>query len=116
MIEDVLAEYAAGGFVVSNTFQKTAADGAFGPVGWDVYIRNVCNTRTGHGSGDTMEAALREALRIANEGPTYVKAARSASSEASRVVASRRSMFAPSPLRVTLGGESDESDSEEELF
>ena len=110
MIEDVLAEYATGGFVVSNTFQKTAADGAFGPVGWDVYIRNVRNTRTGHGSGDTMEAALREALRIANEGPTYERPQRSVSvGEAPK----RREVFTPAPKVPILGGSSD---TEEELF
>ena len=110
MIEDILAEYAVGGFVVSNTFQKTAADGAFGPVGWDVYIRNWRNTRTGHGSGETMEAALREALRVASEGPAYERPQRSVSEAPS---AKRREVWTPPPKVPILGGSSD---TEEELF
>jgi len=107
MIEDVLAEYATGGFVVSNTFQKTATDGAFGPVGWDVYIRNVRNTRSGHGSGDTMEAALRAALRVAMEGPTYERPQRNSSNTAPLP---HRPVFAPSLPKLILGDatESDE--------
>jgi hypothetical protein len=109
MIEDVLAEYTAEGFVVTNTFQKTAAEGGvFGPVGWDVYIRNDRNTRSGHGSGDTMEAALRAAFRIAMEGPTYELPQRAEGG--ATLAVSRRPVFAPSPPKLILEGtaESDE--------
>jgi hypothetical protein len=106
MIEDVLAEMSAGGFVVSNTFQTAEGDAwVFGPTGWKVYIRNVRNTRTGHGESDTLEGAFRAAVAKANEGPTYERPQRAATAEAP----TRRTSgaFIPSPPKLTLGDESD---------
>ncbi len=115
MIEDILAQMAAEGFVVSNTFQGGEGDpSAFGRFpSWAVYLRNVRNTRTGHATAETLEGALRAAVAKANEGPTYQRPQRSVASEAPRAVASRRPMFAPSPQQVTLG---NTGDTEEELF
>jgi hypothetical protein len=110
MIEDVLAEFASEGFVVSNTFQTVEGDWAFGPTGWKVYIRNVRNTRTGIGEADTLEGALRVALNAARQGPTYERPQRPPGD------ASPKRRDAPSsPVKVPiLGSPSDETS--EELF
>ena len=86
MIEDVLAEMSAGGFVVSNVFQVTATDGdyPFGPTGWKVHLRNVRNTRTGSAEATTLEGALKGALAKANEGPAYERPPRSEANIAKR--------------------------------
>jgi hypothetical protein len=71
MIEDVLAQLAEGGFLVSNTFQTPEGPTCFGREPWKVFLRNSRNTRTGMGLGGTMEEALRAALDAAMKGPTY---------------------------------------------
>ena len=119
MIEDILVQMAAEGFVVSNTFQVGEGDpNAFGRFpSWAVYWRNVRNTRTGHATAETLEGALRAAVAKANEGPTYQRPQRSGGSvgsEAPKAVTSRRVMFAPSPQQVTLGETATEEG--EELF
>lgn len=71
MIEDVLAELAAGGYIVSNTFQVSESDpkNPFGAPGWQVYLRNERNTRTGSGVGRTLGEAFEVALRAAERVP-----------------------------------------------
>lgn len=103
MIEDILTTYASEGFVISNTFQATAADAPFGPVGWKVYIRNVRNTRTGRGDAETLEGALRAAYEAAMRGGTYERAL--------HAPLPPKALYHPAP---TLG--SPESDTSEDLF
>ena len=65
MIEDILATLAAKGYVVSNTFQLGEGDSrcmAFGRSGWQVYLRNLRNTRAGQGAGATLAEAFEAAL------------------------------------------------------
>ena len=112
MIEDILTEMSAGGFVVTNTFQVTEAENVFGPAGWTVYLRNTRNTRTGMGESDTLEGALRAALRVALEGPTYERPQRNAAETSPK----RREVWTPPPKAPILGDVSDISDVSEELF
>ena len=119
MIEDILVQMAAEGFVVSNTFQVGEGDpSAFGRFpSWAVYLRNVRNTRTGHATAETLEGALRAAVAKANEGPTYAKPQRSVADIAKRHEEYRKA-YAARPqhpiLRLpVLGGAGDEP---EELF
>ena len=74
MIEDILTDLAALGYVVSNTFQLGAGDrlrsGSSTP-GWQVYLRNERNTRAGQGQGETLGAAFLAALANCEAQPTY---------------------------------------------
>ena len=107
MIEDILTEFATGGFLVSNTFQ-TGEDNlrAFGPSGWKVYIRNVRNTRTGMGQAETLEGALRAAFGRAMEGPTYEQAQRATPPQLPPRV----------PPRVPILGSDTSTETSDELF
>ena len=106
MIEDILAEMALAGFVVSNTFQQPGDERS--PPRWDVYLRNTHNTRTGIASGATLEEALRAAVAKANEGGTYERTLKGEAPP-------RRESPASPPPRVLLG--EPPSDSEiDELF
>jgi hypothetical protein len=108
VIEDILATYATEGFVVSNTFQVAKGDWTGAAVGWDVYIRNLRNTRSGHGHGATLEEALRDAHRVASQGPTYQRPERSANGPAMKP----SSAFSQTE-RVPILGDREDNTSEE---
>ena len=108
-VESVLIELASGGFVVSNTFQVTDLESPFGPIGWQVYLRNTRNTRTGAGRGGTMREALQDAQAKALQGPT--NEIQRHTSFAPRDEAPRRSEAPRAPKVPILGtNETDESD------
>ena len=78
MLEDILADLASLGYVVSNTFQLGAGDprrSPFGTPGWQVYLRNERNTRAGQGQGTTLGEAFLAALANCEAQPTAAQAA-----------------------------------------
>jgi hypothetical protein len=119
MIEDILAEMASQGFVVSNTFQVGEGDPqAFGRgPQWQVYLRNTRNTRTGMATAETLEGAFRAAFAKALEGPTF-GAQRPAAELAERREVHRRAALArlPHPI-LSLGDTTDDTtDAASDLF
>ena len=74
-LEELLETLAAEGYLVSNTFQVGLewgpGRGAFGVPGWQVYLRNSRNTRTGIGLAPTLREAFEAALANARRGDTY---------------------------------------------
>lgn len=69
MIEDVLRTFEAEGYLVSNVFQVPPNNWVFGPSGWQVYLRNSRNNRTGSCVARTLEGALQGALNAARAVP-----------------------------------------------
>ena len=113
-VESVLIELASGGFVVSNTFQVTDLESPFGPIGWQVYLRNTRNTRTGAGRGGTMREALQDAQAKALQGPT--NEIQRHTSFASRGEAPRTLYVPRAPRGPTLGDSASDESDESELF
>ena len=78
MLEDILADLASLGYVVSNTFQLGAGDSrrrGEGTPGWQVYLRNERNTRAGQGQGTTLGEAFLAALATCEAQPVAARAA-----------------------------------------
>ena len=69
MIEDVLRMFEAEGYLVSNVFQVPPNNWVFGDPGWQVYLRNSRNNRTGSCVARTLEGALQGALDAARAVP-----------------------------------------------
>jgi len=73
-VEDFLRILDEEGYRVSNIFQAGigySLRGAFNLPGWEVYMRNLRNSRTGHGTGLTMRDALADALAQARKGEAF---------------------------------------------
>lgn len=72
-VEDILVTLTELGYVVANTFQIAANDArTFGQPGWQVYLRNERNTRTGLGVAPTLAGAFRAAVLNAEAKPLEV--------------------------------------------
>ena len=113
MLEDILTDLASLGYVVSNTFQLGAGDSRrspFGTPGWQVYLRNLRNTRAGQGQGTTLGEALAAALAACEAQPTAAQ--RPTSEWGNRAASPPLPMPPRRPMFVTL----DDTPQQEDLF
>jgi len=121
MIEDVLATLEAEGFVVTNTFQVSPEygpqKGAFGVPGWQVFLRNVRNTRTGIGLAPTLQGALEVAYAAAMRGETYERPPTAAGGiPVANVRKHYKPLYAPAPRAPVLSSAELDDASAEDLF
>ena len=115
MLEDILTDLASLGYVVSNVFQigpGANAPSPFGTPGWQVYLRNLRNTRAGQGRGDTLGEALAAALANCEAQPTYER--KSVNEWGNRAASPALPLPPRRPMFVTVSD--DDTAQQEDLF